>query len=298
MTTGVQLCVVTVTYHSSKSAGTQLRQLVECVRVYEQDIQLIIVDNSENSEDSEFVARMQPPPNVSVVARPDNPGFAAACNLGVRHTLSPWIVLINADVTVTVEGLGRVLHRVTSDVDRASTYAVGMTTAGRSHQGIVMLADVWFADRYVPSSVGPIGPSGGFGVYPRSKYLEAGGFSEDLFAWGEDADLALRLQDLGVRCRILDEFFTHQGGHSVASDQELRRRRAWLLARNRQIVARRHYSAIRRLAFQCMVLVVLLGKSLMYVRSGTFTAVVIGIYDGLRTRDAEPARRFEIRHTD
>ena len=67
------------------------------------------------------------------------------------------------------------------------------------------------------------GPSGGAAAYRPSLFREFGGFYEAMFAWGEDADLALRLHMAGHTCLPLDLGLPHHGGHSVAASAVTKR---------------------------------------------------------------------------
>lgn len=277
----VPLTVITVTYHSSRTAGETLRHNAAVLSGFAEKLQWIVIDNSEDGGDASFLSSVRSP-NLSIVERPDNPGFAGACNLGATLTTSPWIMLLNPDVQLEAGKLREVIDQVLAAKNHRQTFAVGQVTDGVHHIGIGLLFNVWFTDRMRDDQHPPIAPSGGFGLYPRQLYLDTGGFAEELFAWGEDADLGLRFQDLGVPCQTIDVFFPHAGGHVHTENKRLERKKVWLLARNRQIIARRRYPLPRRVLFELMAGGVLLLKVPMHVRRGTLGAALLGNYDGLR----------------
>ncbi len=103
-----------------------------------------------------------------------------------------------------------------------------------------------------------------------------GGFYEPLFAWGEDADLAMRLYLIGEPCAGLDISLPHQGGHSVTAGR-VSRRRAKLLVSNRITIAARLYTMPQGLAFAAFLGVVLLAKTPRMVRNGTLVAHWAGV---------------------
>ncbi len=103
-----------------------------------------------------------------------------------------------------------------------------------------------------------------------------GGFYEPLFAWGEDADLAMRLHLAGHACAELDLALPHQGGHSVTAGR-VSRRRAKLLVSNRITIAARLYSGPQALAFAAFLGAVLIAKTPRMVRQGTLGAHCAGI---------------------
>jgi N-acetylglucosaminyl-diphospho-decaprenol L-rhamnosyltransferase len=51
----------------------------------------------------------------------------------------------------------------------------------------------------------PIGPSGAAAAIWREAFSEVGGFDEELFAYGEDVDLVLRLRLAGGSCRLASD---------------------------------------------------------------------------------------------
>lgn len=126
-----------------------------------------------------------------------------------------------------------------------------------------------------------LGPSGGAGAFRTATFVRHGGFSHQLFAWGEDADLALRLCLAGEKVAGLGLDLKHQGGHSVAGS-ELRSFRARLLARNRVVIAARLYSIPQTVAFGTFFAMVLLAKLPSMVSAGTLGANIRGISEGIR----------------
>ena len=126
--------------------------------------------------------------------------------------------------------------------DPVTPMAVGLAMHGGEFTGIDLNPISLFIDRPATVSRGPLGPSGGAAVFPTDLFRRFGGFDEHLFAWGEDADLAFRLYASGVRTRPLELVLPHAGGHSVEGDNKLQGFRAFLLARNRLLVAARTFT--------------------------------------------------------
>ena len=168
--------------------------------------EVIVVDDSSRDETvralpSEF-------PQVRLLVRPQNEGFAAACNTGFRHCQFPLIALINNDA------------RIHED------YLVHMAEHFRDHKVFAVTAKVFEWDRpifavggrfgqfrrgfwsvYFNYDVSPLSGAewinkrqllsayaiGGFSTYDREKLIQLGGFNEMLspFHW-EDVDLSYR----------------------------------------------------------------------------------------------------------
>jgi len=292
--------IVIVTYRSHERASAELQALVD--RASESpNVQWTFVDNSEDSSDTEFLTPLiAGMPNARIVPRPDNPGFAKGCNLVGLNTSADWVVLFNPDVLLEHESFEGLVHALRNADDGVGTIAISQQTGPLRHQGVACNRAGWFMDRPITSGASQrpgrreaiyratggagalLGPSGGAAAYRTSLFRELGGFYDALFAWGEDADLALRLHLAGHRCLAVDLGLPHQGGHSVA-EGSVTQRRGYLLGRNRVWVAARLYSWPQTMLFTVFLLVVLAVKSPNLLRKGTLGANLRGIACGYGT---------------
>jgi GT2 family glycosyltransferase len=290
--------VVVVTYFSRMTAARELDEFVARARS-EQGVQWTFVDNSPDSSDGAYLhSLVDGLANVRCLTRPENPGFAASCNEIGLATEARWVVLINPDILLNERSFHDLLCALHSTDDRYGAVAFSQHTGELHHEGIGFNRWGWFMDRPLMSSpqkerfltrgwlyrrVGGdgelMGPSGGAAAYRAGLFRECGGFSPDLFAWGEDADLALRLHLKGTPCGSVDVNLAHQGGHSVIH-RSTRRRRAYLLVRNRIWVAARHYSSRRVVLFTIFLAATLLAKTPKMVREGTLRAHALGVVAG------------------
>lgn len=281
-----KISFVTVTFRSAASAADCLRQMVDCMREMD-DAEWIFVDNCEDGSDAEYIRSLAPPANVRIVADGGNSGFATGSNDGASLARAPWVAFVNPDIVVSSASLRSVMNGVRDAGAGQHVFAVGQITHGRRHIGIALLLSIWFIDNPSDSNRELIGPSGGFAVFYRTKFLNSGGFDTEMFAWGEDVDLAMRLRAKGEHCARIETYFEHLGGHSFSGDREIRRRKVWLLARNRQIVAWRHYGLAKIVGLQAMTLAVAVLKLPYHLKHGTFLALfrgnVTGISLGVRT---------------
>jgi N-acetylglucosaminyl-diphospho-decaprenol L-rhamnosyltransferase len=71
---------------------------------------ICVVDNGSNESVAWFVKNEWP--NVELVALPENVGFAAANNIGIRRTTSPLILLLNSDTIVPEGAIDRLVERL------------------------------------------------------------------------------------------------------------------------------------------------------------------------------------------
>ncbi len=313
--------VVVVLYHSLPVADTEVRGLVGLAD-RDPRVRWTFVDNSEDGHDATtlepLVSRR---PNVGVVRRPDNPGFATACNAVGLATDAEWLVLLNPDLLVPPEAFTAMTSALATADGSTQAVAFSQRTGALHHVGVAFGLAGWFMDRPVPVPAGVgrgrptglrervyrlaggggrlIGPSGGAAAYRASAFRAHGGLHDAYFAWGEDADLALRLSLAGARTEALELGLRHQGGHSVTGAGV--RRRAELLARNRVLLAARLYSLPQALLFGAFLAGVLVLKVPAMVAARTLAANLRGVAAGVRgaraARRAHPGPRLRVRDT-
>jgi N-acetylglucosaminyl-diphospho-decaprenol L-rhamnosyltransferase len=77
-----------------------------------------VIDNA--SRDGTVESIRSAGSGVSVVELPDNRGFAAACNVGIRMTTGPFVLLLNPDTVVRASALDRLLQSLEANPDAAA----------------------------------------------------------------------------------------------------------------------------------------------------------------------------------
>jgi GT2 family glycosyltransferase len=188
-----------------------LRCLESLSCVEHHDLQIVCVDNG--SSDGSQQAVHERFPDVTLIEAGANLGYSGGNNLGIRHALehgARWVALVNNDATV------------------AADFVVGFQAAARERPragilaGKVYFADrptkIWFAGQRVSELLGYAGRPRGYGREDGPRYerlgatdravgalmaisreaIEAAGLLDDeLFAYVEDVDWALRVRDAG-----------------------------------------------------------------------------------------------------
>lgn len=180
-------------------------------RIKRPDVGIICVDNGSTDGSVEVVKEEFP--GVVVIESPRNLGYSGGNNLGLRHALAhgaSWVVLANNDATVApdvIEGFERAI----SERPRAGLLA-----------GKLLFADspstIWFAGQRVNTTLGYSGRPRGYRRADGGRYssvvdtdraagalmaisaaaLSAVGLlDEDLFAYVEDVEFAIRVRDAG-----------------------------------------------------------------------------------------------------
>lgn len=214
--------------------------------------------------------------------RATNPGFASSANVAVGGATTPWVFLLNPDVFLQPDhiiALAAHAEALSSTADQSPT-AISLVTNGEHTCGISMDRLGYFSDRPADSQVPCLGPSGGAALFHVEAFRTLGGFDEDLFAWGEDAGLAVRSFAAGIRTHLLLLELEHEGGHSVASLAG-QRFKAALLSRNRILVVRRDFSRPFAATVGVVQLGMILANGVRKIFLGTAKQHFRGVRDGL-----------------
>jgi len=183
------LTIVTVLYRSGEMLAQTLPTWVRSAR--ELPVHFIFADNWPEDGCEKLIAEHLDDGRYLYLPDSSNPGFAAGCNRAVTAATTSHVLLLNPDVWLPDDALGRIFAAVADHP--AEPVAVGLAMHGGEYVGIDINPISLFIDRPATSARRPLGPSGGAAVFPTELFQRFGGFYEHLFAWGEDADLAFRL---------------------------------------------------------------------------------------------------------
>jgi len=185
--------------------------LESLARVEHRDLQVVCVDNG--SSDGSQQAVRERFPGVALIEAGANLGYAGGNNLGLRHALAAgadWMMLVNNDATVAPDVIAG-FERAARACPRAGMLAGKVYFAERPQT-------IWFAGARVSELLGYAGRPRGYGRRDGPRFgrvrttgrpvgalmavsretIEAVGLlDEELFAYVEDVDWALRARAAG-----------------------------------------------------------------------------------------------------
>ena len=206
---------------------------------------VVVVDNASNDGTAEMVASRFT--SVRVVMNQTNVGFGRAVNRAALELDTDVVVLVNNDVVCDPRFLESICEPF---ADEDVGMVAGVLTQGGAPDRIDSAGiefDVtlrswdYLSNEPVEALSGelrdPIGPCGGAAAYRLSAFRRLGGFDERLFAYWEDADLAIRLRELGWRCVLAPNARAeHRHGATIGAASPLQRKldafgRGYLLAK-------------------------------------------------------------------
>ena len=207
------------------------------------DLELIVVDNGSSDG---APAQLPNDPRLRRVWMPGNAGFAGGANAGLAAATGEAVMLLNPDAALRRGCLAALLAALddadiaaprlllAADPDRLDNCGHDLFPDGLNWcRGRGEVAAGLFEE---PEDI--LVFSGAAVIFRRSALVACGGLDPGYWAYGEDADLALRAARLGLRCRYVPSaVVTHRVGGSFGRHGLLK---AFLVERNRVRVAATH----------------------------------------------------------
>jgi GT2 family glycosyltransferase len=192
-------------------------RLERCLESLPDNAEVVVIDNA--SEDDSLKHARGAWPSTTFIANPSNRGLAAGLNQGFAATSSPYVLVLNPDITVP-PGSSEILEHILDSNPKAG--AVG----GYVNEKYLPrpLATPWTVIR---ENFGlPVREAGGERVgqaaaaallVRREAYTAIGGFDERFVpAWYEDVDFCKSLSLAGWEVHFAhDAKFMHEGGYSA-----------------------------------------------------------------------------------
>lgn len=236
--------VIVVSYHSAEVLGECLEACLRQPEVAE----IVVVDNASPDGSVAEASRR----GVRSIANPENRGFAAAVNQGVRALNAPLLLVLNPDTTV-VGGLDAMAEACSRPgvgacggllVDGEGLPQLGFCV--RAFPTPASLAfEVLGINRLWPGN--PVNrryrcagldlgrecevdqPAGAFLMFRRETWERVGGFDESFRPiWFEDVDFCLRLRAAGSNIRYTPlARASHAGAHSIRNISRSARALHW-----------------------------------------------------------------------
>jgi GT2 family glycosyltransferase len=125
----IQNSIVVVNFNQAAA----LRRLLMTLKLEEAPaMEAIVVDNASGDESVEMVKRDFP--QVRIVEREYNRGYAVAANRGIKHALGDVVVVCHSDVIATAHVLGELADRVRERAGRRVGAAIPRIIDGRKEE--------------------------------------------------------------------------------------------------------------------------------------------------------------------
>jgi len=205
--------------------------------------EVILVDNGSSDGSAEMAERDF---GIYVIRNTENRGFCAANNQGIGIARGEFVGLLNNDAEAEPGWLAALWRACTEAPDvgmAASKILVWEDPRVIDKAGHLIFPDGQNRGRgsgaldrgQFNRQEEVLWPDGCAALYRKSMLDQIGGFDEDFFAYGDDAELGLRARIAGWRCLYTpDAVVRHHRGSTLGKDSS---RRLELIERNRLLLA-------------------------------------------------------------
>lgn len=258
------------------------------------------MDNGSTDGTAELLARDYP--QVRLLSFPENRGFAAAVNAGIRASRSEIVILMNNDTEADpgwIEALVRALDSH-GDVGSCASKVLDFHDRTRidsagDRLGLIA-SQIGHGQTDGPPFAYPrhvLSACAGAAAYRRSALAEVGLFDERFESYLEDVDLGIRAQLAGYRCLYVPDAVIYHRGSATA--RRMPERKFYLLLRNSLFLFFQYMPLARLVIFGPLMLV-----APLYIAIRERVPLRVGVSslrDFLRNRRAVLARRRQVART-
>ncbi len=183
------------------------------------DFEALVVDDGSEEDIEGFAAAEFP--RVRVVRLPENRGFAAAVNAGLREVRTNCVMLLNNDMTLEAECLAKLM----AAVEAGPAAMAAPLVLWKDDPETIYSAGDRICRNGRPESIGfrcsrggfefseaVFGVSAGAAVYRREVFERCGLFDEKFVAYFEDADLCFRARLAGFEAACVSDAVAYHVG--------------------------------------------------------------------------------------
>ncbi len=206
-----RLAVVIVTYNSEADIYDCLKSIAICSDLPKEEMELIIVDNDSPACDAMFARlRQEYGDDIKLIRNAVNAGYGQGNNIGIRAATAPIVLIMNPDVRLYEPVFARALAQFDGNErlgvlgmvqmyskTRRSNHSFCPTWLINGYLQLFLYAVCNRTDLYLPKCMYVHGSC--FFVR-KEMFLQAGGFDETNFLYGEEEDLYWRMKRLFGSC--------------------------------------------------------------------------------------------------
>ncbi len=245
------LTIVTVTYNSGEVIARLLGALQS------PGIEILVVDNGSQDGSQAIAASFA---NVRVIQN-GNIGYGCAANVGFREAKTPYALLVNPDVEMSLETIDQMLACLEANPD------IGILGANLTGEPAAGLTNVdWIV--------------GALMLIRREALAGVGAFDERIFLFYEESDLCQRFIKAGWRLAVLNSAMAaHDVGTSSPASLKVLKIKSWHVAWSKCYYYHKHYSTgrcARQYFTKVTASLLRIGKGLL---TGNSRGVVSQVYE-------------------
>lgn len=267
------------------------------------DFKILVVDNASTDGSIEYLKSQHP--ETEIIACRQNYGFSGAVNKGIRHSRTPYVILLNNDTVVDAHFVEEMLRAIEQS---PAIFSVSSKMLQLHRPELIDSAGDLYtilgwgvrrgtdrpASNYTKES--PVfSACAGAAIYRRSVLKRIGYFDESHFAYLEDIDIGYRAKICGYRNLYCPSALVYHVG-SGTSGSKYNSFKVRLSARNSIYLNYKNMPAAQLALNFLPLLAGCLMKYAFFTRIGFGKDYKEGICEGVRTRKAQRKVVFRLRH--
>ena len=194
--------------------------VIKACDIYGNSWEVIIVDNGSSDESIAYLGSNFS--RLRIISLKENFGFAKAMNIGIGEARFPVVIGLNNDIIVKEDFISPLTRHFSSGGDIFAVSAKmllwdGETLNSGKATGTFRFGLFRQAFTDAPHSSNALYASGGGFAVDKNKFLELGGFDEDMAAFWEDIDLCYRAWKRGWKTIYEPESVIYHKSHGTYS---------------------------------------------------------------------------------
>lgn len=267
------------------------------------NFEILVVDNA--SSDGSLAYMKEHYPDIKVIALDKNYGFSKAVNVGIKHSRTPFVILLNNDTTVDPHYVEEMVKAIEKS---PKIFSVSSKMIQMYHPDLIDSA----GDLYTILGWGVCRGSGrpvsnyqepdeiftacaGAAIYRRSAFSRIGYFDENHFAYLEDIDVGYRAKIYGYKNMYCPTALVYHVG-SGTSGSKYNSFKVRLSARNNIYLCYKNMPLLQLILNIIPITLGYLVKSAFFLKIGFLKDYLSGIKEGLQTAKKQKKVPFKLRH--
>lgn len=267
------------------------------------DFKILVVDNASTDGSIEYMENHYP--EIEVLVCDQNYGFSRAVNTGIRHSRTPYVILLNNDTTADPHFVEEMIRAIEQS---PSIFSVSSKMIQMYHPELIDSAGDLYtlpgwgvcrgtgrpASNYTKE--GPVFTAcAGAAIYRRSAFKKIGYFDENHFAYLEDIDIGYRAKIYGYRNLYCPSALVYHVG-SGTSGSKYNSFKVKLSARNNIYLNYKNMPLLQLILNFLPLFAGYIVKYAFFVKIGFGEDYKEGIKEGIKTRKAQKKVPFRLRH--
>ena len=267
------------------------------------DFHILVIDNASSDGSIEYMEENYP--DIELIKLQKNYGFSKAVNIGIQHSRTPYVILLNNDTTVDT----RYVEEMVKAIEKSpKIFSVSSKMIQMYHPELIDSA----GDLYTLLGWGVCRGCGrpvsnyqkydeiftacaGAAIYRRSVFDEIGYFDENHFAYLEDIDIGYRARIYGYYNMYCPTALVYHVG-SGTSGSKYNSFKVKLAARNNLYLNYKNMPALQLVLNFIPLAIGYFVKYLFFCKIGFGKDYKEGFIEGLQTAKQQKKVKFQFKH--